>query len=279
MLARLAGRTAAQVRRCMKRVVHKVCPEDMAERAKRAERERDVATVLGLAEHPGQIPGYGTVPATVARALAADAAWVRWVSDPSTGQLLDAGGRTYRPSRALRDFIIARDVYCRFPGCSARAAGITAEIDHAEPFNHTDPATGGSTDRSNLGSLCRVHHRAKTAGLFSITDSQADGSCRWQSRTGHTYHHDPEAMFDLSHPPGQAGDIRDESDLPRPTLTNPFPCPPEEHLIGNHPPDKWWLIDPPNPDELPEPAADATDLATGHLFTALEYQLHHALCA
>ncbi|MEI6623321.1 MAG: DUF222 domain-containing protein, partial [Actinomycetes bacterium] len=98
----------------------------------------DLATVLGLAENPGELPGYGPVPASVARALAADGTWVRWVSDPTTGALLDAGRRTYRPSAALREFIKARDVYCRYPTCSARADGLTAEIDHADPFNHAE---------------------------------------------------------------------------------------------------------------------------------------------
>ena len=35
----------------------------------------DLPTLLGLAENPGQIAGYGAIPASVARELAADAKW------------------------------------------------------------------------------------------------------------------------------------------------------------------------------------------------------------
>jgi hypothetical protein len=117
----------------------------------------DLATAMGLAQNPGEIPGYGPVPASVAQELAADGQWVRWLTDPDSGALLDAGRRKYRPSVALRSFITARDVYCRFPGCQGLATGITTEIDHAQPFNHTDPAAGGATTKANLGSLCRKH--------------------------------------------------------------------------------------------------------------------------
>ena len=57
----------------------------------------DLATLLGLADHPGEIPGYGPIPAPMARAMAADRDWVRWTVDPATGQLLDRGATTYRP--------------------------------------------------------------------------------------------------------------------------------------------------------------------------------------
>jgi len=164
-------------------------------------------------DRPGEFPGYGPVPASVARGLAADGTWVRWVTDPTTGALLDAGRRTYRPSVALREFIKARDVYCRFPTCSARADGFTTDLDHADPFHHPDPDVGPGTTRRNLGPACRKHHAIKTAGLWSITDSHTDGSCGWISPTGHKYPHHP------------------------------------------------------------------AELGTLPMFTALEFQLHHALCA
>ncbi|MEI6624570.1 MAG: DUF222 domain-containing protein, partial [Actinomycetes bacterium] len=254
----------------------------------------DLATVLGLAEHPGELPGYGPVPASVARALAADATWVRWITDPVKGTLLDAGRRTYRPSTALREFITARDVYCRFPGCSARADGITTEIDHADPFNHHDPDTGGQTTRAGLGALCKRHHQSKTAGLWSITDSQPDGPCDWISPTGHRYSHHPEQLTDVTnqpdshlddHPDGrfdhQVDPVSpdDRAGLPDelsaedheggPPDCDPadlFSDPPPEHWADDRGPPSWWLTEPPDPDMPVE-------------LTALEHQLHHALCA
>ena len=59
----------------------------------------DLPTLLGLADHPGEIPGYGPIPADMARAMAADRDWIRWTVDPATGQLLDRGATTYRPVR------------------------------------------------------------------------------------------------------------------------------------------------------------------------------------
>ena len=53
----------------------------------------DLATLLGLADNPGEIPGYGPIPAPMARAMARDRDWIRWTVDPVSGQLLDRGAR------------------------------------------------------------------------------------------------------------------------------------------------------------------------------------------
>ena len=82
----------------------------------------DLPTLLGLAEHPGQLPGYGPVPASVARELAADRDWTRWVIDPGTRGLLDVGAHRYRPSDRLRAFVAAAHGRCGFPGCSRPAS-------------------------------------------------------------------------------------------------------------------------------------------------------------
>ena len=59
-------------------------------------------TLLGLREDTGELIGYGDLPAGVARELAADADWQRWVHDPVTGHLLDQGGYDYRVKAVLR---------------------------------------------------------------------------------------------------------------------------------------------------------------------------------
>ncbi len=119
----------------------------------------DAATLLGLAENPGELVGFGPIPATLARMLAADSGcWRRMVTDPVTGHLLDYGHRTYKPPAALREYVIARDKGCQFPGCSQPAQ--RCDLDHVEPFTGTPE--GGLTSADNLISLCRRHHQLKT---------------------------------------------------------------------------------------------------------------------
>jgi hypothetical protein len=139
----------------------------------------DLPTLLGLAENPGQLAGYGAIPASVARLLAADGNWQRFVSDPTTGNLLDFGREKYTPPQELVDYLLARDRVCRFPGC--RRTGQSSDIDHAQSWE-----TGGETNPANLGLLCRRHHRMKTHGGWSL-ESNPDGSCLWKSPQGKTF--------------------------------------------------------------------------------------------
>ena len=143
----------------------------------------DVATLLGLADDPGAVPGYGTVPADVAREMAADRNLVRWLVSPDTGELLDVGAEVYEPSARLQRFIRARDQRCGFPGCGRRAE--SAELDHVRNFG-TAPADG-KTVRANLGPLCRQHHNAKTHGHWSLVFDPLSGRKTWTSPLGRTY--------------------------------------------------------------------------------------------
>ena len=139
----------------------------------------DLPTLLGLAENPGELAGYGAIPASVAREIAADAKWKRFITEPFTGNLLDFGRESYLPPQALRDFLIARDRRCRFPGC--RRSAHLSDLDHAQSWE-----TGGETSLQNLGALCRRHHRLKTHGGWKI-ESFSDGSCTWTSPAGKTF--------------------------------------------------------------------------------------------
>jgi hypothetical protein len=139
----------------------------------------DLPTLLGLKENPGQLAGYGVLPAQVVRALASEGKWRRFITDPSTGTLLDYGRDSYQPPQDLVDYLIARDRTCRFPGCRQSAA--RADIDHAEAWED-----GGETSAANLGALCRRHHRMKTHGGWKLSSNE-DGSCSWESPDGHRY--------------------------------------------------------------------------------------------
>ena len=146
----------------------------------------DLPTLLGLADDPGYVPGYGDVPAPIARELAADATqWRRFLIDRS-GVLLNAGARTYRPGDRLREHITARDWTCTFPGCARCAAD--ADLDHMENFD------GSNTTAENLHPLCRTHHRIKTHAGWNPS-RRPDGSTLWTSPTGHEYVHQPETPW------------------------------------------------------------------------------------
>lgn len=136
----------------------------------------DLPTLLGLAENPGQLAGYGAIPASVARHLASDANWKRFITEPQSGNLLDFGRESYQPPQALKDFLIARDRTCRFPGC--RRSALLSDLDHAQSWD-----AGGATSPENIGALCRRHHRLKTHDGWQI-ESFPDGSCNWTSPLG-----------------------------------------------------------------------------------------------
>jgi hypothetical protein len=153
-----------------------------------------LATLLHLSEAPGQLDGYGPIPADAARALAADGEWHRWLTEP-TGRLTDTGHRTYRPSAALDRYIRGRDRTCRFPTCNQPAA--RCDLDHTLAF-HTE---NGDTTPDNLVALCRRHHRLKHETDWTYTATPT-GHVTWTAPSGRTYTQAPEYYDDeyLSNP-------------------------------------------------------------------------------
>ena len=134
-----------------------------------------LSTLLALSEHPGDLAGYGPIPAAMARDLithlitdtATSGTWRCAVTEDRPGQphatLLALGRSTYTPAylptSATRDYLAARDGTCRFPGCRHRAARPTTDLDHRTPWNLNGHA--GSTCECNLQALCRHHHPAQ----------------------------------------------------------------------------------------------------------------------
>ena len=140
----------------------------------------DLATALGLADSPGWIPGYGHIPAKLARELAVQAShWRRFLLDDRQ-QLVDAGRHTYRPTDRLRELVTARDQTCTFPGCARPASD--ADLDHRTNFD------GGNTTAGNLHTLCRTHHRLKTHGGWRVSTTTT-GWHTWTSPLGLKYTH------------------------------------------------------------------------------------------
>ncbi len=67
------------------------------------------STLIGVDDLPGELAGYGPIPADLVRDIAADAVWKRLLHDPLSGTVLDVGRTTYRPPEALADHVRARD--------------------------------------------------------------------------------------------------------------------------------------------------------------------------
>ncbi len=155
--------------------------------------------LLGANELPGDLAGYGPIPAAVARDLAAGGTWRRILTDPASGRPLDYGTTRYRPPAHLAGLVITRDQTCQFPGC--RVPAHRCDIDHGvahDPDNDTGP-----TSDVNLGPKCRRHHQIKQTPGWSVTH-HPDGCTSWVTPSGHLYHSQPPPLTDpepLTTPP------------------------------------------------------------------------------
>lgn len=143
-----------------------------------------LTTLLGLDQLPGELAGYGAIPAATARALATQGTWHRLVTDPLTGALLDYGSTRYRPPPHLSEYVIARDQTCDFPSC--RIPAHRCDLDHRVPYD----SGAGSTSADNLGPRCRPHHRLKASPGWNLT-REPDGTIVWRTPTGHIYRREP----------------------------------------------------------------------------------------
>jgi hypothetical protein len=147
-----------------------------------------VSTLIGLDDTPGELEGYGPIPASAARRIAAHGTWRRLLTDPASGALLDYGTTRYRPPPDLVDHLVARDRSCRFPTCSQPAR--RAQIDHTIAAG----STGWSTSDRNCGPLCGGGcHNGKTHGGWRLEQPEP-GRFVWTAPTGHRYPVDPEIV-------------------------------------------------------------------------------------
>ena len=141
-------------------------------------------TLAGLDDLPGELDGHGTIPADLARALAASAATVTAIAvNPACGTALDLGRTVYRPRQAQRDYVNQRDQTCRFPSC--RQPAWRCQLDHSDEFC-PGKQDSGVTCPCNLACLCKFHHDLKTFGLWD-TEHHTDDSITFTSPTGRTY--------------------------------------------------------------------------------------------
>ena len=126
-----------------------------------------------------EIPGIGFIEADAVEALlqAVPLEVGRALLDARTGTLIEAVSDAYRPPTAITDFVATRDGTCRMWGCGRPAKA--CDTDHARPW------PGGRTTPTNLGELCRRHHRLKQRRRW-IYRLHPDGTVTWTSPRGRT---------------------------------------------------------------------------------------------
>ncbi|HLK72450.1 MAG TPA: DUF222 domain-containing protein [Streptosporangiaceae bacterium] len=87
--------------------------------------------------------------------------------------------RRYRPSRALRHLVNARNTRCTAPSCGRPAA--RCDEDHTTPWH-----LGGLTCPCNIAPLCRHHHRCKQAEGWWLEQPEP-GVLEWRAPSGRTF--------------------------------------------------------------------------------------------
>ncbi|MTD16584.1 hypothetical protein GIS00_21840 [Nakamurella sp. YIM 132087] len=150
--------------------------------------------LAGLADHPGDMSGFGCISPDLARQLLKAANSVTLlVIDPDTGAPVGVSDRVYVPPGSLRRKVMLLTHTCSWVGCNRTAE--RCDVDHGEPFDHNNPAAGGKTTLRNLRPLCRFHHRLKTFTAWTITEHN-DRSATLVSALGRTTRRPPPAITD-----------------------------------------------------------------------------------
>ncbi|MCS5722248.1 HNH endonuclease [Herbiconiux sp. CPCC 203407] len=150
------------------------------------------------ADPPAELHGYGPIdPGTARRIAAAAPTFLRVLTHPATGDVIETAGR-YRIPTALREVLVVADEHCRFPGCGRRAA--RCELDHTVDWAH-----GGRSTASNLAHLCTSHHHLKHEGGWQVArppdTGPASRTLEWRSPLGATYRTTPPARASCNDPP------------------------------------------------------------------------------
>lgn len=167
-------------------------------------------TAAGLSDEPGDLAGYGPIPADQARGLASLArSWLPVLTD-GNGRAIAAAAKLRIPPGWLKRLVRLRDRHCRFPGC--RRAAAHCEIDHVKEWED-----GGETDFDNLQCLCEAHHAAKQHGGWTARPGPG-GRIHWTARTGHRYTTEADGGWDVGMPCAEppAGEPGEGPPGPRP---------------------------------------------------------------
>jgi hypothetical protein len=142
----------------------------------------DLTTLTGLADHPGDLAGYGPVIADLARQITLrqhDTTWRYTITHPDSAQPIATGITRRRPTAGQHRTITATHPTCVFPGC--RMPAIDCDLDHRTAWTDHGPTT-----EDNLAPLCRHDHRLKHEHGWTLA-RLPDGDHQWTSPLGHTH--------------------------------------------------------------------------------------------
>lgn len=132
--------------------------------------------LMGGSNDPAAVPGYGPIPASVARQLInaavcdreSRATLRRLYRHPRSGALVAMESRSRRFPPSLAKFIAIRDECCRTPYCDARIR----HTDHATPV-----ARGGLTNAGNGTGRCEAcNYLKETPGWTVVANTEEDGT-------------------------------------------------------------------------------------------------------
>ncbi|MDQ0730927.1 HNH endonuclease [Arthrobacter sp. B1I2] len=145
-------------------------------------------TLLQADAEPARLPGYGVLPAALARDIALNSAghnepslWVRRLyTAPGSGELLAVDSKARLFPAGLKRFLYIRDDTCRTPYCDA-------------PIRHHDHITAwhnaGPTSAGNGQGLCEAcNHTKETPGWTAKPVPGPRHTVATTTPTGHTYH-------------------------------------------------------------------------------------------
>ena len=143
-----------------------------------------IDTLFGLSETPGELEGFGPLDPELVRALAADAEWIRWVTDGVGDFLLDEGRRRF-PGARLARFLRARESRCKHPSCGVRSKN--ADADHMPAY-----ADGGVTSAATMSPTCPRHNRGREKSGWQVheegpRDPMGPPDPIWTSPLGRRY--------------------------------------------------------------------------------------------
>jgi hypothetical protein len=193
-----------------------------------------VLSLLGAAEEPAVLDGYGPIPPSMARRLIADGAdsFHRVLTDPRDGAPLEIGRTSYRLTTAQRRWLRLRDGKCPFPGCSNHS--LDTDADHLLAW-----ADGGTTGIANLGQPCPKHHRLKHHSAWTPAGASKNAPPGWTSPAGRHYpseHQDWEPPDCPDHILHTATDTATDTDTDTDEKTGPDQALPQDPF-----PD-WYLF-------------------------------------
>lgn len=120
-----------------------------------------IQTLMGIADHPGELSGGTVIPASLARVIAhrPGATWYRMLTD-GEGQMRELSTKSYQPTAPIWRDVVAAHTTCFRPGCDRPAT--ECELDHRMrwPLGPTNP--------QNLWPACKADHKAKHTPGFAI---------------------------------------------------------------------------------------------------------------